>query len=315
MDRLPYAKTFGASRNLGRIIAPKGLSYHMDPPSDLAPGSIVLHFSCNTLTVPHIPFLAQKIMEKMGLEFATVGGPENCCGAPQWVNRDDDLEKQVATLTLNSFRKMKPIQVASTCPDCDIHFQLHRRRQHKFQHLNLAEMLGEHLSRLKELMKFPVKRRVALHVHEDGEGRQRDAESVHRLMGVVPGLEVVETDKTNGLGNHCLANFPRYEPTIYPEITKAMFTELNEKKIESLIVPYHGCYRQHCKRELEYGVEVQHYLEIIAQSMGVEFENPFKDLRMLDSVDAAMEKLRPRLEALGYFEDQIREMVQYSIYT
>lgn len=314
MDKIPYAKIFGPPRDLGRVLAPDDFSYDMDPPADLVPGSIVLHVACNTLTVPHIPYLAQKIMERVGIEFATVGGPENCCGAPQWANGDDALERQVATLTLNAFRQMKPVQVVSTCPDCDTHFQLYRRRQHTFQHMNLVEMLGEHLDKLKTLMRFPVERRVALHLHEEGEGRRKDAESVRRIMSVVPGLEVVKAKNSNGLGNHCLVNIGRYRSTISPETTDAMFSELQEKEVDSLIVPYHGCYRQHCKRQLEYGVEVQHYLEIIAQSMGIEFEDTFKELRMLDDVDAAMDRLRPRIKEMGYREDDIRSMVQSAIY-
>lgn len=80
------------------------------------------------------------------------------------------------------------------------------------------------------------------------------------------------------------------------------------------MVPYHSCYRQHCKMQLKYGVEVEHYLSIMAKSLGIQYEEKFKELRLLDSVDAAVERLRPRIQQLGYKEEEVRKYVAAVIY-
>ena len=310
VDKVPYVFVFEPPRILGRVLASDDFSYITDPPAGMKSGSVILHVSCQTLTVSHIPYLAQKIMEKLGIDFTTLGGPENCCGSFHWHMGDEDYERQIATLTLNGFRRMKPVRVVSTCPDCDASFERHMARQHTFEHINIAEILVEHVDQLKALMKHPVNKRVALHLHEEGEARQRDAEAVRRLMAAIPGLEVLDAPKAKGLGEHCVKQLG----TVQLDVTHAMFTEAKELGADYLVVPYHGCYRQHCKMQLEYGVEVQHYLALLAQAIGIPYEEPFKELRMLDDIDKAMERLRPRIQQLGYREEEVRTYVQGAVY-
>jgi hypothetical protein len=98
------------------------------------------------------------------------------------------------------------------------------------------------------------------------------------------------------------------------EDTDAMFQEAKDLKADFMVVPYHSCYRQHCKMQLKYGVEVEHYLSIMAKSLGIPYEEKFKELRLLDSVDKAVERLRPKIRKLGYKEEDVRKYVAAVIY-
>jgi hypothetical protein len=98
------------------------------------------------------------------------------------------------------------------------------------------------------------------------------------------------------------------------EDARTMFREAVELGADYLVTPYHSCYRQHCKMQLEFGLEVHHYLSLIARSIGVPFEEIFKELRLLDNVDAAVDRLKPRIERLGYNRDEVRRYVQSVIY-
>jgi hypothetical protein len=98
------------------------------------------------------------------------------------------------------------------------------------------------------------------------------------------------------------------------EETAVMFQEAAELKADYLVVPYHSCYRQHCKMQLQYGVEVEHYLSLMAKSLGIPYEEKFKELRLLDSVDKAVERLRPKIRQLGYKEEEVRKYVAAVIY-
>jgi hypothetical protein len=314
MQRIPYAAIFSPPRILGSILAQDDFSYLSEPPSKPAPGSVLLHVSCQTLTVSHIPYLAQKILQRLGVDFVTVGGAENCCGAAQWANGDDDYERQVATLTLSGFRRVQPVKVLSTCPDCDSHFRQYMKKQHTFEHMNVVRVFLDNAEKLKSLMKKPVNRRVIVHAHYDNEARAGDAESVRALMNMVPGIEIIESEKARGHGNHCLVKTGRYDSTVHDDVTHAMFADARASGADSLVVPYHGCYRQHCKRQLEYGVEVQHYLSILAEALEIPYQETFKELRLLDDIDQAMERLRPRIETHDYTVEEIRPFVQAAIY-
>jgi hypothetical protein len=93
-----------------------------------------------------------------------------------------------------------------------------------------------------------------------------------------------------------------------------MFEEAKSLGADMIVMPYHSCYRQHCKMQLQFGMDVQHYLETLARALNIPFENKFRELRLLDNVDAAVERLRPRIEQLGYRAEDVRRYVQAVIY-
>ncbi len=308
-ERMSYVKVFEPPRMLGRLMADDRFHYQTVPPTGLAPGSHILHISCQTLTVSHIPYLAQQIMQRLGLDFVTLGGPENCCGSFHWHVGDDDLEKKIATMTLAGFRRLKPVRVVSTCPDCDESFDHHTARQHTFQRTNIAELFAEHLDKLKPHMK-PVNKRIVIHWHDDRPQRQRDTEAIRALMKAIPGLEVLDAPCAHGPGPHCVKQFRN----VTPERTEAMFNEAKRLGADYIVVPYHGCYRQHCKHQLLYGLEIQHYLGLLAQSLGIDYTEPFKTLRLLDDVEKALDTLRPKMREFGFEENEVREYLKASIY-
>lgn len=313
-NRLMYATHFEPPRVLVKMLGSSDLKYDMEVPAQFGPGGVILHMSCNTLSVPHIAYLAQEVLTALKVDFAAVGGPENCCGSAHWANSDDDLERQVATLTLGSFKRAAPTQVVSTCPDCDISFERNMKSHHKFVHLNLVEMLAQRLDDLKKLMVHRVDRRVVVHAHRENDMRRRDADAIDRILRVIPGVEVIESKCSDGLGNHCLVARGRHKSTIVEPLIRSMFQEAKEVGADTLVVQYHGCYRQHLKRQLEYGVEVSHYLSLVADSIGIPYEETFKTVRMMNDLDAAVEYLRPQMSEKGFQESDVRTALKKHVY-
>lgn len=309
MKKIPYVAVFERTRILGSVIAPKDLDFAIEPSLNMRPGAVILHISCQVHNVPHIPYLAQHIMRRLGIPFTTLGGPENCCGSFHWHFGDEDMERQAAAISLDGFQRLQPTTVLSLCPNCDQSFARHMAHRHTFRHINVSEIFVEHLPALKALMKHPVRRRVILHTHTKDDARRRDAENMRRIIEAVPGIEIVEARKALGPGFHCQIVAP-----MSPGETDLMFAEARALGADYLVVPYHSCYRQHCKMQLQYNVEVQHYLGIVAQSIGMDFEERFKELRLLDNVDHAMDRLRPRIQELGYQEKEVRSFVEGVIY-
>lgn len=309
MKKIPYVKVFERTRVLGSVIGSKDLEFVTEPPRGMKAAPTILHISCQVHNVPHIPFLAQKILKALEVDFSTLGGPENCCGAFHWHFGDEDMEKQVANISLAAFQRVQAKRVLSLCPDCDYSFGRHIGKQHRYEHLNISEIFVEQLDRLKGLMTHPVRKRVIVHSHTKDEMRARDAANIRRLIEAVPGIEILKAPKALGPGIHCQTVAP-----MPADMTADMFTEAQALKADYLVVPYHSCYRQHTKMQLKYGVEVQYYLGIIAMAMGLPFEEKFKELRLLDDVDLAMERLRPRIQELGHKEEDVRAYVQGVVY-
>ncbi|MGH8746335.1 MAG: heterodisulfide reductase-related iron-sulfur binding cluster, partial [Burkholderiales bacterium] len=268
----------------------------------------ILHLSCMAHYTPHVPFTAQRILQKMDIACPILGGPENCCGTLHEHFGDRTLAQQTARIGITGFRRAKPTTVLSICPDCDEMFSKHMPQSKSFHHSNVSELFIENLDRLKPLMRR-LDRRVVVHIHDHNDSRKRDAENVETILGAIPGVEIVKANSRRGPGAHCqiLAPMPKDEQS-------AMFDEAVALGADTLVMPYHSCYRQHIKMELQYPIKVEHYLSVLGAAVGVEVEETYKRLRLLDDVDKSVAALRSKFEPLGYTDAQIRPLVEWAIY-
>lgn len=303
-----YTGIFDNVRLVGNLLAAGKLDWHTELPVGAPNLPFILHLSCLVHYTPHVPLLAQRILKKINIDCPILGGPENCCGALHAHLGDNDLCEETARIGIASFRKARPTTVLSLCPDCDETFSQFMPQKKPFFHSNISEIFAERIEELRPLMR-PVNRRVVIHSHHSNEQRIRDAKNIETVLRAIPGLVIVESEKHEGEGPHCqiLAPMP-------PVKQRAMFDEAVALNADSLIVPYHSCYRQHLKLELNWKVSVKHYLTILGEALGIEEDEEYKRLRMLDNVDKAVEALRPRFEPLGYTSEQVRPLVAWSIY-
>jgi Fe-S oxidoreductase len=308
VQRPTYTTVFETVRGVGNLLAPDDFTYLTEIPLDAPPSQLLIHLSCMAHYTPHIPVLAQKILHKVGLDCVIVGGPENCCGEIHKHFKDHDLERQLAKSAMMGFRRAKPRKVVSICPDCDDVFRSHGVARQSYQHINISALFIEHLPKLKAMMR-PVKMRIIPHYHTIDEHRRANADNMMAILRTIPGLEFIEAQHALGPGVHCQTLHPMPVPD-----QERMFAEARDLGAEALVVPYHSCYRQHCKMQLKYGVTVHHMFSLLAMSLDIPFTEPFKDMRLLDDVDLVVKALRPRIERLGYDEGAARAQITRAIF-
>ncbi len=303
-----YRYAFENIRILGRLLAPDDLTWTTELPRDAPRLPFILHLSCMVHYTPHIPYLAQKILAKMGLECPILGGPENCCGTLHKHLGDEGFAEQTARIGIAGFRRAKPHTVLSICPDCDEAFGVHMPQSKPFYHSNISELFVQQLEKLRPHMR-PVRRRLVLHVHDYNEPRRRDSANIETVLRAIPGLDIAVSARHRGPGAHCQILAPMAK-----ENQEAMFTEAVALGADTVVMPYHSCYRQHIKMELKHRISVQHYLSILGEALDIRADETYKQLRLLDNVDKSVEALRPKFEPLGYTAEQIRPLVQWGIY-
>ena len=306
--RPSYTTIFETVRGVGSLLAPDDFSYVTEIPTNGPESQLIIHLSCLAHYTPHVPMLARKILQKIGLDCLILGGPESCCGELHKHFQDVDLEKQMAKAAMFGFRRAKPHTVLSICPDCDEQFRKHAVNRQPFRHSNISQLFVEHLDALKKRMR-EVNLRVIPHFHTINEARQTDARNMLQILNAIPGLKLIEAQHALGPGLHC--------QTLHPmpvDDQARMFDEAREIGADAIVVPYHSCYRQHCKMQLTHGVEVHHYFNLLAMALDIPFTEPFKQMRMLGDVDSVMRALRPKIQKLGYDEDVVRTQVARAIF-
>ena len=308
LKKRTYTGAFEGARALGRLLSPEGFTWETELPLRARHVPLIIHISCNAHYTTFIAYIAQEILKRLQLEFVTLGGPENCCGSIQKNLGDGDLQEEVATKALLGFNRARPRKVLSICPDCDDVFEQYPLKGGSFVHTNIADLFVEYLSGLKPMMK-PVEKRVVVHFHDVSPSRVRDSERVMAILEAIPGLEILPAKLAHGPGIHCQTVHP-----MPPQDQAAMFAEAKALGADAIVVPYHSCYRQHIKMQLEYGVETQHYFGLLAMALGIPFEEPFKALRLTDDLETVMGMLRPKIATLGYDEDTVRSYVERAVF-
>jgi Cysteine-rich domain. len=307
-QRPTYTNLYETVRGVGNLLAPEGFKYLTEIPPGTPESHLVIHLSCMAHYTPQIPLLAQKILQKIDLDCLIVGGPENCCGELHKHFKDHDLERQMARTAMTGFRRAKPHKVVSICPDCDEVFSAHGAERMPYQHTNISDLFIEYLDRLKAHMKS-VNLRIVPHFHTVNAARQRDAQNMMTILRAVPGLQILDAQFALGPGIHCQTLHPM--PAADQE---RMFVEAVGLGAEALVVPYHSCYRQHCKMQLKHRVEVHHMFNILAMSLGIPFSEPFKEMRLLGDVDSVVNALRSRIQNQGYDEKTVRAQITRAIF-
>jgi heterodisulfide reductase subunit D len=303
-----YTTAFEAARTLGTLFSPEGFTWETELPPRAKHVPLLIHISCNAHFTTFIAYIAQEILKKLGLEFAVVGGPENCCGSIQKNIGDTDLEADVATKAQLGFNRAKPRKVLSICPDCDDVFSEYPLQARSFEHSNISDLVIEYLDRLKPMMK-PVDKRVIVHYHDVSPSRVKDTERMTAILGAIPGIEILPATRAHGPGIHCQTVHP-----MAPADQAAMFEEAKALRADALVVPYHSCYRQHIKMQLEHGVPTEHYFCLLAQALGIEYDEPFKRYRLVNDIDTVMDMLRPKIERFGFDEALVRIFVDRAVF-
>ena len=110
--RPSYGTIYERVRTIGRLLQPDELHYLTEMPLRGPESELVIHLSCMAHYTPHVPLLAQKILEKAGQRALIVGGPENCCGELHKHFQEHDLEKQMAKVVMLGFRRARPRKVS-----------------------------------------------------------------------------------------------------------------------------------------------------------------------------------------------------------
>jgi len=307
-SKFSYTGVFENVRTLGSLLAPRDLHWITELPKEGERHDYVLHLSCMAHYTPHIPLIAQKILERLDIDCPILGGPESCCGTLHNHFGDFELEKKAARVGIEGFRRAHPTTVLSICPDCDEAFNKHMPRSRPFEVLNVSELLVQNLDRLTSEM-VPLDAKAVFHTHVANEARRHDMANIMTVLEAVPGLEMLDAKCAGGPGPHCNILGP-----MSPEDQRAMVEEAEALSADMIVVPYHSCYRQHCMLEIDSEVEVQHYYGVVAKSLGIPFEEPYKTLRVLDDLDSAVDRLAPEAEKMGISRDELRPLVEWAVY-
>lgn len=304
-----YRTVFETLRGIPELLSPDDFSYRIDFDKNEIIPDTVIHLSCMASYTPGLPYLAHKILEKIGVANVVLGGPENCCGEIQRYAHDDDLAERNTRITMYTFQASRAIRVASICPDCVQVFKAHNIAKFKFNYSGISAIFAEHLS---DLVKHynPVPLRIGLHGHNANAESLQDNINIATVLNAIPGLQIVRLEHEISGGVHC-----QMFDMMTDSFKRGLYEEVEDKRLDALVMPYHSCYRQHIPGQIGKKFAILHYFHIMAKALAIPYTEPFKELRLLGSVGKAMEILEPKIKRLGLDPDTVRTEIAGTIFS
>ena len=144
----------------------------------VTPDRAVFWYGCNMTRHGEMIRTAARLLEAVGVDTATAGGPSHCCGSPKDANAR--INEAMARRTIEKFNDTGRDTVITWCPSChlNMHDSMAPVTPTQFDTVHVSEVLHARLDRLRALLTRPVQARVMLHAHHGFQGRV----AVNRLV-------------------------------------------------------------------------------------------------------------------------------------
>jgi heterodisulfide reductase subunit D len=280
-------------------------------PAADGPPDFVFYTGCNILKTPHIALLALDIMDALGASYQVMGGPTHCCGVQPMRSGDAATFGRVAENTIDKMAQSKTGRVVSWCPACHVNFTeltlptVEKTRGAKpFEMTPFTLYLRNNIDRMRPLLREPVPMRVALHKHP---GIRGVVEAAEEILWAVPGVEVVDLHQPAvGLQSNSLRINPQYRR----EVQEAELDAAEAAGIDALVAVYHSDHRELCAHERERPFRIMNMFEIVGASMGLDYDDSFKRLKIMQDADAILTDCQDLVTKHGLDRDTTRLAIQ-----
>jgi len=237
-------------------------------PAEAPETELVLYLGCNVLRTMHLAETVIDVMSYLGEDFATLGGPANCCGIGHSRRGETEAGDRLTGSTLRKLNAFTPRKIVTWCPSCTFYLDkmIPARLAGSAPLEHFSAFLAERLDRLRFVNTIP--RRVALHAHTGTAQQDQDAAMIARVLQAIPGLELVELTALDALGRHCSANvIADLTRPHYFELVHQLMDEAAAKRVDTVVTAYHSCQRELCQEEGSYPFTIDNWISLLARAL------------------------------------------------
>jgi Fe-S oxidoreductase len=260
------------------------------------PAEVVFYFGCNILKTPDIALNVLDVLDRLQVDYEVAGGTANCCGINFMRAGDPETSYAQASQTLHNMQAFEPQEILSWCASCNVHMHdfVPPEEYHRTPMRHLTAYLVDRLEDLQRLFVQPVRKRVALHEHDGLDGVVAD---VRRLLGAVPGLELVSIPQLHDQGHMCSGL--AYTPAAKDNVHRVVLTQAAEAGVDVLADIYHACHRELVASEADYPFAIQNFMGLIGEAMGLSRADLYKRMVLYQDLEQVMREAAPYMAANG----------------
>jgi len=238
-----------------------------------ADANVTFWYGCNMTRHGEIVRLVTQMLEAVGVAAAPAGGPGYCCGSPQESNAR--IAAGMAARTVEKFNAAGRETVVTWCPSCHMNMDdfMAPVTEAAFETQHITQLLAARAERLRPLLIQPVAARVLLHAHHGFHGRVPVNTDVPMLLGMIPGLTVLDHPlRVPGHMCSAIAAVPGELARAHRETLAA----IDEGGADTLVTVFHSCHRETVALERGRPIRVVNWIHLLAEAMGLPYTDDYK---------------------------------------
>ncbi|MEO7403050.1 MAG: (Fe-S)-binding protein [Burkholderiales bacterium] len=257
--------------------------------------TVTFWYGCNAVRHGDILHASKALLEAIDIDVRPAGGPAYCCGTAKDANLR--AAEGMATRAVENFNTLGH-DVVTWCPSCHRHLGnfIEGYQQPEFNYAHITQILHGARDRLRARLTRPIHRRVMLHEHF-GFHEVAVNGLVRELLALVPGLDVVAaSDSAPGHMCSALATVP----AAFADVSRGMTALAREHKVDDVVTIFHSCQRMLCALEGTEPFRVVNYVNILAESTGLDLIDDYKTWKLAESEEALVAQVGPeRIARIG----------------
>jgi hypothetical protein len=126
------------------------------------------------------------------------------------------------------------------------------------------------------------------------------------LLQAVPGIEIIDLQQPSvGLQSASMAALPAHKR----ELQRLVLEAAGEAGIDALVTIYHSDHRELCAHERERPFRIVNALELLGQSMGLDWHDRYKELKVTQDADLIVSECADLIAAHALDSAVAREVV------
>lgn len=312
--RFPYAAYFREVDVMPALqMLPEEMPWMQAIPENPEARDTVFYLGCQSLKTPHFVMEAMDVLKALGLDFATIGGPANCCGSVhQNFGKDYAIAEKVSASATERIMAFKPNNVLTVCPNCTHQYEnvVAKKAALPFEMTHFYDFILERAAGLKFVERLDIK--VGLHRHVGSSHHQdRHGDACKEILSLIPGIEVVDLPGFPELGPLCYMRAVRGVPDErYEEMMRQMFGAAQEAGCDVVATIYHACQRELCHEEARGDFKVRSVLGLVAEAMGFPpREDKILAYKKMGDIEKVMAAVEPNMKAHGISPDVARTVL------
>ena len=233
------------------------------------PARYVFFAGCNVYNQPARLLEALDVIALLDDDVALLPGLDHCCGdTPLFMGDPEEAARAMDDLA-SAIAAYEPEAVVFWCPTClcRVHTTVSQAYRLPFATLSLPQFLAARLERLDFSQPFAAKATVhdACKVALTG----LDVDGPRPLLASVPGLELVEMERTGAEAACCGSGAFTWFPSIGGEVRDERLAEASGTGADTLIDVCHYCHHLFLPEAERFDLASENWIHVLAQSLGV----------------------------------------------